>query len=171
MMVINRNALLPYEAVNRHNNIAWWKCIYSQYFVMKLWMLTAYTCIFSSTKAAMNIIIFKNKCFLFYLNIQNIHIKQDKKHTSLRNKSKDLLSRNQDDKSQWSNMSTRGLLLKWATVDIIVHQICFFSLYISCKTWLNNIIKGRSSKYQFHNLRFDPFGAWIHDIPHSRRAR
>jgi len=35
--------------------------------------------IFSSTKAAMNIINFKNQCFLFYLNIQNIHIKQYKK--------------------------------------------------------------------------------------------
>ena len=34
------------------------------------------------------------------------------KHTALRRKNKDCLSRNQDNVSEWSDMSVRGLLFK-----------------------------------------------------------
>ena len=37
------------------------------------------------------------------------------KYTSLRRKSKDWLVRNQNNVSEWSNMSTRGLLFQWAS--------------------------------------------------------
>jgi hypothetical protein len=36
------------------------------------------------------------------------------KHAALRNKSKDWLTRNLDNVSEWSDMSTRGLLFRWA---------------------------------------------------------
>jgi predicted LPLAT superfamily acyltransferase len=35
--------------------------------------------------------------------------------TALRNKSKDWLARNQNNVSEWSDMSTRGLLFQWAS--------------------------------------------------------
>ena len=37
------------------------------------------------------------------------------KHTSLRRKSKDWFVRNHNNVSEWSDMSTRGLLFKWAS--------------------------------------------------------
>jgi len=37
------------------------------------------------------------------------------KHAALRRKSKDWLARNQDKVSEWSDMSTRGLLFQWAS--------------------------------------------------------
>ena len=37
------------------------------------------------------------------------------KHAAFRRKSKDGLARNQDNVSEWSNMSTRGLLFQWAS--------------------------------------------------------
>jgi len=37
------------------------------------------------------------------------------KHATLRSKNKDWLSRNQNNVSKWSDMSTRGLLLQWAS--------------------------------------------------------
>jgi hypothetical protein len=37
------------------------------------------------------------------------------KHAALRRKSKDWLSRNQDDVSEWGDMSTRRLLFQWAS--------------------------------------------------------
>jgi hypothetical protein len=37
------------------------------------------------------------------------------KHAALRGKSKDWLARNQNNVSEWSNMSTRGLLFQWAS--------------------------------------------------------
>jgi len=37
------------------------------------------------------------------------------KQTTLSGKSKDWLTRNQEKVSEWSDMSTRGLLLQWAT--------------------------------------------------------
>ena len=41
------------------------------------------------------------------------------KHAALRTKSKDWLARNQDNVSEWSDMSTHGLLFQWAsTVQI-----------------------------------------------------
>jgi hypothetical protein len=41
------------------------------------------------------------------------------KHTALRRKSKDWLARNQTNVSEWSDMSTRGLLFQWAsTINI-----------------------------------------------------
>jgi hypothetical protein len=36
-------------------------------------------------------------------------------HAELRRKSKDWLARNQNNVSEWSDMSTRGLLLQWAS--------------------------------------------------------
>jgi hypothetical protein len=37
------------------------------------------------------------------------------KHAALRRKSKDLLARNQNNVSEWSDMSTRRLLFQWAS--------------------------------------------------------
>jgi hypothetical protein len=37
------------------------------------------------------------------------------KYAALRRKSKDWLSQNQDNVSEWSDMSTRGLLFQWAS--------------------------------------------------------
>ena len=37
------------------------------------------------------------------------------KHAALRSKSKDLLDRNQNNVSEWSDMSIRGLLFQWAS--------------------------------------------------------
>jgi hypothetical protein len=37
------------------------------------------------------------------------------KHTALRRKSKDWLARNQNNVSEWSDMSTRGLMFQWAS--------------------------------------------------------
>jgi hypothetical protein len=37
-------------------------------------------------------------------------------HAALRRQRKDLLSRNQNNVSEWSDMSTRGLLFQWASV-------------------------------------------------------
>jgi hypothetical protein len=36
-------------------------------------------------------------------------------HAELRRKSKDWLARNQNNVSEWSDMSTRGLLFQWAS--------------------------------------------------------
>jgi hypothetical protein len=38
------------------------------------------------------------------------------KHTALRRKSKDWLARNQNNVSEWSDMSTRGLSFQWASI-------------------------------------------------------
>jgi hypothetical protein len=41
------------------------------------------------------------------------------KHAALRKKSKDRLARNQNNVSEWRDMSTRGLLFQWAsTINI-----------------------------------------------------
>jgi hypothetical protein len=37
------------------------------------------------------------------------------KHTALRGKSKDWLARNQDNMSEWGDISIRGLLFQWAS--------------------------------------------------------
>jgi len=37
------------------------------------------------------------------------------KHAALRRKIKDWLARNQNNVSEWSDMSTRGLLFQWAS--------------------------------------------------------
>ena len=37
------------------------------------------------------------------------------KYTALRSKNKDFLTRDQDNVSEWNNMSTRGLLFLWAS--------------------------------------------------------
>jgi hypothetical protein len=37
------------------------------------------------------------------------------KHAALRSKSKDWLAQNQNNVSEWSDMSTRGLLFQWAS--------------------------------------------------------
>ena len=41
------------------------------------------------------------------------------KHAALRRKSKDWLARNQDNVSEWSDMSMRGLLLQWDSTILI----------------------------------------------------
>jgi len=41
------------------------------------------------------------------------------KHVALRRKSKDWSARNQDNVSEWSDMSTCGLLFQWATTKKI----------------------------------------------------
>ena len=41
------------------------------------------------------------------------------KHAALRRKSKDWLARNQDNASEWGDMSMRGLLLQWDSTILI----------------------------------------------------
>ena len=41
------------------------------------------------------------------------------KHAALRRKSKDWLARNQDNVSEWGDMSMRGLLLQWDSTILI----------------------------------------------------
>jgi hypothetical protein len=48
------------------------------------------------------------------------------KHAALRWKSKDWLARNQNNVSEWSDMSTRGLLFHWAST-IKSNSACWFS--------------------------------------------
>ena len=70
------------------------------------------------------------------------------KHAACRRKSKDWLARNQNNVSQWMDMSTRGLLIQWAStikiqlsvlvlykVDLIIIslKINLFSLWYSWK--------------------------------------
>jgi hypothetical protein len=38
------------------------------------------------------------------------------KHAALRRKGKNWLARNQDNVSEWSDMSIRGLLFQWASI-------------------------------------------------------
>jgi hypothetical protein len=45
---------------------------------------------------------------------QLVFVAYDAKHADLRRKSKDLLARNQDNVSEWSNMYIRGLLFQLA---------------------------------------------------------
>ena len=45
---------------------------------------------------------------------QLVFVAYDAKHADLRRKSKDLLARNQDNVSEWSNMYIRGLLFPLA---------------------------------------------------------
>ena len=46
------------------------------------------------------------------------------KHTALRRKSKDSLARNQDNVSEWIDLSTRGLLFQWAsTIKIQLNML------------------------------------------------
>jgi hypothetical protein len=46
------------------------------------------------------------------------------KHAALRNKNKDWLARNQNNVSEWSNISTYGLLFQWAsTIKIQVSEL------------------------------------------------
>jgi hypothetical protein len=60
------------------------------------------------------------------------------KHAALRRKSKHWLARNQDNVSEWSDMSTRGLLFQWAStikikLIIISLKINFFSPWYKLK--------------------------------------
>ena len=41
------------------------------------------------------------------------------KHAALRRKSKDWLARNQDNVSEWSDMSNHGLLFQWLGIGIM----------------------------------------------------
>jgi hypothetical protein len=73
------------------------------------------------------------------------------KHTTLRRKSKDWLARNQNNVSEWSDMSARRLLFQWASTILIEIQPistyiillefcdCFFlvHLYLYCHWWTN----------------------------------
>ena len=49
------------------------------------------------------------------------------KHKTLRSKNIDRLAQNQDNMSEWSYMSTHGLLFQWAST-IKIHQSMFFGL-------------------------------------------
>jgi hypothetical protein len=47
------------------------------------------------------------------------------KHGAFRRKSKDWLARNQNNVSEWSDISTRGLLFQWAsTIKIQLKSVC-----------------------------------------------
>ena len=62
------------------------------------------------------------------------------KHTALRRKSKNGLARNQENVSEWGNMSICGLLLQWAStiklqLSVLVlykADLCIISLKITC---------------------------------------
>jgi len=46
------------------------------------------------------------------------------KHTALRSKSRDWLGRNQNNVSEWNNMSARGMLFQWAsTIKIQLNML------------------------------------------------
>jgi hypothetical protein len=45
------------------------------------------------------------------------------KHASLRGKDKKWLARSQNNVSEWSDMSTRGLLFQWASTIIIQRSV------------------------------------------------
>ena len=51
------------------------------------------------------------------------------KHTALRRKSKDWLAWNQDNVSEWGNMSTRGLLFQWTSTTKIQLSVLFSPRY------------------------------------------
>jgi hypothetical protein len=56
------------------------------------------------------------------------------KHAALRRKSKDRLARNQDNVSEWSDMSNRGLLFQWLGIRIMCPTVVMYSelaLYIN----------------------------------------
>jgi hypothetical protein len=50
-------------------------------------------------------------------------------YTALRRKNKDWLARNQDNVSEWGDMSTRGLLFQWATCSTIKNQLSVLVYY------------------------------------------
>ena len=61
------------------------------------------------------------------------------KHATLRRKSKDWLARNQDNVSEWGEMSTRGLLFRWASTkkiqqNVLVYYKADLIIIISLKT-------------------------------------
>ena len=51
------------------------------------------------------------------------------KHATLRRKSKDWLARNQNNMSEWSDMSIRGLLFQWAsTINIQLSLLVYYKV-------------------------------------------
>jgi hypothetical protein len=50
-------------------------------------------------------------------------------YASLRRKNKDWLARNQDNVSQWGDMSIHGLLFQWATCSTIKNQLSVLVYY------------------------------------------
>jgi hypothetical protein len=50
-------------------------------------------------------------------------------YTALRRKNKDWLARNQDNVSEWGDMSTRRLLFQWATCSTIKNQLSVLVYY------------------------------------------
>ena len=58
------------------------------------------------------------------------------KHTALRRNSKDWLARNQDNVSEWSDMSIHGLLFQWAnTIHQRLSRACIVQLVINRTNW------------------------------------
>jgi hypothetical protein len=60
------------------------------------------------------------------------------RNAALRRKSKDWLAWNQNNVSEWSNMSTRGLLFQWTRtikiqLSVLVLTVIFYDLY--CPPW------------------------------------
>ena len=53
------------------------------------------------------------------------------KHTTLWNKGKDWLSRNQNNVSEWSDMSTNRMLFHWASTITMNFKAC-----LSCTKWI-----------------------------------
>jgi hypothetical protein len=73
------------------------------------------------------------------------------KHSALRSKSKDRLVKNQNNVSEWSNMSIRELFFKWATTITIQ-----FSMFLSSTD--------RTLSSSSHQNMFLPWYSW--KIPH-----
>ena len=45
------------------------------------------------------------------------------KHAALRSKNKDWMAQNQNNVSEWGNMSTRGLLFQWASDKNLIKRV------------------------------------------------
>jgi hypothetical protein len=102
-------------------------------------------CVRSSTDKISYIGIFSSSIlqkYWYFLTFYSVYpIKSDykigiccfsAKHTALRRKSKDWLARNQNNVSEWSDMSTRWLLFQWASIIKIQlskkFSVCIFIL-------------------------------------------
>ena len=64
----------------------------------------------------------------------------------------------------WEDDGVHFVLNQHAELDLYSKtSLCSFSLMLRAYQ--------RSSKYQFYSFWFIPTGAWIHHLPHPRRAR
>jgi hypothetical protein len=87
---------------------------------------------------------------------------------ALRRKSKDWLDWNQDNLSEWSDMSTRGLLVQWIrTIQIQFNLLVLYKADITRIISSNVTCSHRDKLCQFYSLLFDSTRTIIHDLPHS----